>query len=496
MRAHEFWKHWKISENPFHAEEARDDAVFMRMQTEASTHPDFAKVYGSPAHPTAAVVFGEKGSGKTALRLTMENRYAAHNGDRTSGRVWVVHYDDFNGMLDACAERTRAGNALEGLTLDDHQDAVLSEAVTQLVDAILGEAKDVPGFERVRRVLGRMPRHLRASLCLLAALYDQPHQGRSEERFVRLRRKLRLDPHTRAAAVLGGVLCVIAGLLALFGRSIPIPGWQLHALLWANALGGALVLIRACAGSLGAYRTALRVRRSLRAVRHSLGELAARLQFRGRPGIAEGVLPVAGSHDSRYRLTHRLLDVLAPFGYTGMVVLVDCVDEPATINGDTDKMRALVWPMLHNKFLQQERVGIKLLLPIELRYLVHRESEAFFKEARLDKQNMVDRLAWSGAALYDLANQRLSACREDPTKPIALCDLFEDGVSAQDVADALDQMQQPRDAFKFLYQVVHDHCASTQAEQPSWQIQRLTLTQVARTQSRRLTEMQRGLQPA
>ena len=53
--------------------------------------------------------------------------------------------------------------------------------------------------------------------------------------------------------------------------------------------------------------------------------------------------------------------------------------------------------------------------PLELRYLIHKESAAFFQEARLDKQSLVDRLEWSGATLYDLCNLRLAACSaEDP----------------------------------------------------------------------------------
>ena len=42
-----------------------------------------------------------------------------------------------------------------------------------------------------------------------------------------------------------------------------------------------------------------------------------------------------------------------------MLVLVDRVDEPTLINGEPERMRALVWPLLNNKFLQQDRVGVK-----------------------------------------------------------------------------------------------------------------------------------------
>ena len=54
-----------LRENPFEAEEARDDPVLERLLDSGATHPDFAKILGRIDHPTTSVVFGEKGSGKT-----------------------------------------------------------------------------------------------------------------------------------------------------------------------------------------------------------------------------------------------------------------------------------------------------------------------------------------------------------------------------------------------------------------------------------------------
>ncbi len=62
--------------------------------------------------------------------------------------------------------------------------------------------------------------------------------------------------------------------------------------------------------------------------------------------------------------------------------------------------------------------------------------------------------------------------------------------------DALDQMQQPRDAFKFMYQVVQEHCRLMPEESAEWQIARLTLDSVRRDQSQRVQELHRGRQPA
>jgi hypothetical protein len=196
----------------------------------------------------------------------------------------------------------------------------------------------------------------------------------------------------------------------------------------------------------------------------------------------------------------RLRRVLRHFGYAGMVVVIDRVDEPTLISGDPERMRAVIWPLFNNKFLQQEGLGVKMLLPIELRHALFKESSAFFQEARLDKQSLVERLNWTGAMLYDLCDARLKACL-DPAAlakdgPISLLDLFAEDVTARDLVDALDQMHQPRDAFKFLYACISEHCSNVTAEQQQWKIPRLVLETVRKQQSERVQQLYRGIRPA
>jgi hypothetical protein len=200
--------------------------------------------------------------------------------------------------------------------------------------------------------------------------------------------------------------------------------------------------------------------------------------------------------NARYELTRKLLDLLAAFDHAGMIVLVDRVDEPTMVAGRPERMRALIWPMLDSKFLQQEGVGIKLLLPIELRYLVQKEDAAFFEEARLDKQNLVDNLAWSGATLYDLCCDRLRACHKDEDAKIALTDLFDEDVGRAMLVEGLGQMRQPRDAFKLLYSVIREHCHNVPDEEAVYRIPRHTLEIVRREQAQRIMELRQGLGPA
>ena len=64
-------------------------------------------------------------------------------------------------------------------------------------------------------------------------------------------------------------------------------------------------------------------------------------------------------------------------GFEGIVVVVDRVDEPYLINGSTSLMQALVWPLLDNKFLKHNGLGVKLLLPIELEHVLDRQEPRF-----------------------------------------------------------------------------------------------------------------------
>ncbi len=122
--------------------------------------------------------------------------------------------------------------------------------------------------------------------------------------------------------------------------------------------------------------------------------------------IAGQPLPNKDRTDDRYELLAKFQGVLRSLRYNGIVVLVDRVDEPHLINGSAEQMRALLWPMLDNKFLKHPGLGFKLLLPIELSRFIEREERDFYQRARLDKQNMIPSLEWTGEALYDVANAR------------------------------------------------------------------------------------------
>ena len=96
MKIQQFLEHHGIASNPFADEDAQTDQVFKGYCIRSSYHPAWDKIYGDPSEPATSVVFGEKGSGKTALRLQIAQHLTDYNADHPERQVFVVQYDDFN----------------------------------------------------------------------------------------------------------------------------------------------------------------------------------------------------------------------------------------------------------------------------------------------------------------------------------------------------------------------------------------------------------------
>ncbi|MBK7404900.1 MAG: hypothetical protein IPJ41_09775 [Phycisphaerales bacterium] len=518
MNLSQFFDHWSIAENPFKGEEARDDAVFVRlgMAKEGETggpvaaHSDFEKVLGSLLRPSTAVVFGEKGSGKTALRMQIADHIRRYNLANPDQGVWIIAYDDLNAVLDEIHERsggTDAAASLKSIRLVDHIDAMLSIATTSIVDQLIGGPtphSPCPVTPDAAKRLRRASPQLKRDLALLQACYDGADQAVPRGR--ELRKRLRIMPGLGRVALAGlawggWVLPAAAAWYAFFQVPQAAGTSRLVAQVAAGVLGVAWLALAGRAFLLERWRLARlgrRLRKQLRSVRRSDRSLAEALRPLPREDQSPLVQPMTDTDETRYAMLDRLKRVLALLGYRGVMVLVDRIDEPTLVSGDPERMRAVVWPMFNNKFLQQEAFGLKMLLPIELRYALFKESSAFFQEARLDKQNLIERLSWTGSMLYDLCDARLKACRKPDAdgKPLTLLDLFAEDVTGRDVVDALDQMHQPRDAFKLLYRCLSEHCSNVTAEQNQWRVPRLVLEHVRKQEAERVQQLYRGIRPA
>ncbi|MEX2219064.1 MAG: hypothetical protein WD749_09935 [Phycisphaerales bacterium] len=551
MNISQFFEHWRIVENPFRGEEARHDAVFARVgfkgagaaegpeggpvrvgaslpeepagQTRtpadhATHHSDFEKILGDLAKPSTAIVFGEKGSGKTAIRLQIAERVAAHNAGNGDRRILLVAYDDLNAALDRYHRRIGGKTPLDAFQkfrLVDHIDAILAQIVPRLMDGIVSAGPRWPGpqapaaspAERLelgpdpRRIVRRLSAPERRDLLLLQAVYDRPEVAPA--RTARLRRTLRLRPLWGPLlwTVLAWIGWVPAAALAYWMFAKVEGGFQLdsnlgYGLLALVGLWATMLFKRFVWDKLGLMRLARRVRRQVRVQNRPDTSYARSIRHLDATLRDSSHLPLTESDEARYGMLGRLRTLLRRFGYSGLLVVIDRVDEPTLISGEPDRMKAVVWPLLNNKFLQQEGIGVKMLLPIELRHALFKESSAFFQEARLDKQNLVERLAWTGAMLYELCDARLKACLSPGAPPVALLDLFAEDVTGRDLVDSLDQMHQPRDAFKFLYACISEHCSNVTAEQQQWRIPRLILELVRKQQSERVQQLYRGIRPA
>ena len=464
MKTEQFLDHHGIGGNPFSEEDAQTDTVFKRKCLVEIHHPAWNKFFGSPADPSTALVFGEKGSGKTALRLQAVAELDAYNLKNPTERVFVISYDDFNPYLDhfkAALKAKDTSAALAKWRLQDHMDAILAQGVTQLVDALTSEKID----------LSALGVDQRRDLLLLAALYDQSTGEPIERRWSRLRRRSGFRPlWTRRDLQIGfGTSLVVALLIYLLPalrttRFLPyvllpmLAGW----LYWGWRIARA-------------EWYASDIRKGLRVLSRDPAALRWELLWFKPSELGGQPLPTlarAGGEE-RYELLRKFQAVLDTLGYAGIVVLIDRVDEPQQIEGDPRKMRALIWPLLDHKFLRHPGIGVKLLLPIELAYYLEKEDKEFYDRARPDKLNMIKPLRWTGPSLYDLAGDRLRACATDPSRNgdgPRLRQLVDEAIGDDALKDALGTLRTPRQLFKFLHRLIEEHCHRHTEDAPVWSI--------------------------
>jgi hypothetical protein len=474
MKIQQFLEHHGIASNPFADEDAQTDRVFKSVCIHSTHHPTWDKIYGDPKDPSTAVVFGEKGSGKTALRLQIVDHLTAYNADHPEHQVFVVSYDDFNAFLDRLRDRfsgrkRKPEKALEQWRLWDHIDAILSLGVTQLVDRLLDMKQARPPAARDEALpAGSLdPAHVR-DIMLLAACYDQSTAENPSVRWSRLKKKLRFSTwKSKLDIVLGIVVSVVAIVLAVWlgfrGTLTPMQSFFLG--LLGSVAGWAPFAWRFAKWQ---YK-AMKIVSSTRVLNHPVSLL--RRMFLNFPNgqIVGQPIPSHPRTDDRYELLAKLQGVLRAMRIEGIEVLVDRVDEPYLINGSTELMRLLIWPMLDNKFLKHPGLGLKLLLPIELERLIDREDRDFHQRSRLDKQNLIRSLAWTGQSLYDVANSRIKACAVDGQTP-SLSAIFNPEVNPQRLMNAFAGLRVPRHLFKFMYRLFTEHCNAHSDENPVWQI--------------------------
>ncbi|MDO4551262.1 MAG: hypothetical protein Q4C96_08440 [Planctomycetia bacterium] len=494
MNIRQFLDHYGISENPFSDEEASTDPIFKGYGIDHAFHPEWDKIYGTPAEPTTSVVFGEKGSGKTALRLQMTRRLTEYNGNHPDSRVFVIPYDDFNPFIDRFREkqswfwRRNIQKTLQQWKVWDHIDAILSLGVTQLIDRLLkvesSHLPAVPGMEELS--VDKFSPAQKRDLLLLAMYYDQTSGEDRYHRWEKLRKLIKYGNFTShippVAAIIWTVfalfLPILCAALGIGGNQF---GFYLHSIYWLFVSLGPLFY--------GIYFAltwwkSRKIRRGLRTLEQNQGELAKTLRSFPHRALYNQPIPLKDRSEDRYEMLTKFQSILKTLGMPGIIVLLDRADEPYQINGIPERMKAFLWPMLDNKLLKHPGIGFKMLLPGELYDFVRREDDDFRLRARLDKQNLVTSFDWTGQALYDLANIRihgsispahLSEMGENLPR---LEDLFENSITRDYLIHAFQSLKVPRRLFKFLYQNMITHTKMYTDSNPKWTISQETFLSV------------------
>lgn len=476
MNVQDFLQHHHLVRNPFAEEDAQTDAVFKQHCIDSTFHPAWDKVFGSPTDPSTSIVFGPKGSGKTAMRLQLDKHIRAHNRQQPDARVFVIHYDDFNGSIGHMQARLggwssrKPEKVLQQFGIQDHMDALLIQGVTTLVDQALQTTGSATGpDEAVRQdAIDRLDRNQRSDLLLLATCYDQSTLGNTTVRWEQLRSRLRISKWKATLDWL--VACV--GTLLTAGACTYLFFYAYLTLKWAAI---AFVVISLALSAkylwrvLHCYFRAWQMAKNCRVRRQSVSEQARLLLKQPWSVWASEPMPGDRVSASRYELLEKFQHILRTLGFPGILVLVDRVDEPQMVNGQPERMRLLIWPLLDNKLLKHPGVGFKLLLPQELQYFVDRETREFHERARLDKQNVIAGFDWTGEALYDLVCARMKACAEPGTTPQP-GDLFDPAIDTQRLIAAMRDLRVPRNLFRFLYRLVSEHCKKYTTSDPQFRI--------------------------
>ncbi len=476
MKLSDFLQHHGIISNPFAEEDAQSDIVFQNGCLETARHPAWDKIFGDPELPSTSIVFGEKGSGKTALKIQMNRQYSKYNQDNSGKRDFVIQYDDFNPFLDAFQERfskfwRKPAKLLKAWRLWDHIDAILTLGVTKLTDQAL-QVRDANGNVDPELNLKALDSVQKRDFLLLAALYDQSPSGGQYSRWTKLRKKLGVYNLAAwkwfsVAAAWLLLFCVIA--IGLLRMEVLKSSHILSVYFWIVLFIGFVPWIWRFVTLHWEARKLwknLRVRNFDKAPMRQILLDTPTSQLTGQP------LPTRAQADDRYALLEKFSNLTKVLGYKSIVVLVDRVDEPYLITGSAPLMRDFIWPLLDNKLLKYPDVAFKLLLPAELYDFAKKEGSEFNERSRLDKQNLIPSLTWTGHSLYDLVNARLAACTDKTMVefPETLDKWFDDNMTFDHLTSSLERIRTPRRVFKFLYELMCEHAQSFTDQNPQWRI--------------------------
>lgn len=479
MFPHTWRHHWALDEDPFVQEDADKDTVLARVPKEA-VHSSFDRLYGSTEAPGPGIVFGEKGSGKSSLRLAMKRRLR----EDKDAAAFFVEYIEFDSFLTEARKADRlppggqktARRVVERFLLADHIDAMLSLGVTKLSNEI--SAGKHPS-------VGDLSKKHRASLVALTGLYYRSDELSGAEVDKSLRKAVKQGSGRSVLKKLGIFIGLVAGLLlgaAVIADdfNVELPFEIADPTLWGTLSASllSLTLLLAWLPQLAIQRQASRATKAVRIVPRDPDPLTGLLLRLPKSVRRDLALPEGPAVGTRLVLLQRFIAILHDVGYKSFWVLMDRIDEATALSGQADLMRSFVESLLEHRLLQFEGLALKLFLPIELSRLYLGATPDEQKSMRLDKASSIPELRWTGQELSQVAAQRLRAVRPEGT-PLekagaSLMDFFAEDVEEAEVREALSELGTPRLAFGFLGALMAEHARELDddlgEDDPAWRI--------------------------
>jgi hypothetical protein len=446
MRIEDFLIRHGLTINPFaNAEEAQGDQVLLDLLQSRQFHyghPQWPKFLGDPPGNQTSVVFGFKGSGKTAMRLALGAAIEDYNTQRTDGRVLVVNYDEFNNYLSSwkahidrsllhhrgfwdrvLGRPAPVASQAEHWRLAHHIDAILAEITRKFPQLLAASSTNVR----------RWPNRLKYDVLFLAAVYLP---GRSND-YVQTLRRLH-------AALFGAAGSLWNDLLYVLASTVTLGSYMAYRFGHARSL---------------AKRLSQRVQvldRDASERRWAL-QLLPRRYLRSQPLTEDTLDPT--DEASRFEMLEKVVSIVHQAGFARIVVVVDKVDEPSMVHGDYDRMSDFIRPLWNNKLLQTSGIQFKMLLPAQLYKTIRKGDSNLLNAARLDKANLIHPLTWSGEQLYEILSERAAVCRQGRNGlDFDLKSLFDADVSRDEVIAALAKTRIPRYGAKFMNRAIAEAC--------------------------------------
>lgn len=491
MFAQTWRQHWGMTGEPFMCEDADKDVILQAMDKSA-VHSGFDRVYGNPNEPAPGIIFGEKGSGKSALRLMMRRNIEEFNAQNPEKKIFLIEYTDFNQFIGnyrntlpyRSDEAAEAKEVISRWKLADHMDCILSLGFTKLVYEVLSSGKSSKKLQHKHAV----------DLLIGTSLYYHSESNTTIDAIKRLSRfygfgSFRPLLKMAIALLLSFVsifvfwfLFILIFLTSVFDLPIEADSWNMYLMTLSPSkyffTGVGIFLatwIWYFFSRSSAFTSAKRAARGIKSIPKD-AKITAKILLKLPPRERKDfILPSGNDEASRYDWLQRFITIINQFGYHGVYVVVDRLDEPSILSGRDDLMRQFIEKMLDIKLLQYPHMGIKLFLPIELDSIHRNASPEQLKRMRLDKSNLIPEFKWSGQELYEIANQRMQACIEGESN-VSLADLFGGDLDFQYVKETLNLLGTPRYAFGFLSSLITDYVKDLPNDlpdnDPRWQINR------------------------